>query len=996
LSLNLELSNCPDNRLLTEKNYCEPKTLYDSLSKSSLSIYFQNVNRARRKTNELFLAASECNHDIIMLVETNFNTDISDTEILDDRYVIYRCDRSSLSSHKSNGGGVLIAIDRDYKSERLLIGGESIEQIWVKLTVSKKNYLLCCVYLPPDCSIDSYHTHIKSVETCFNSSNVNDNILICGDFNLPNVSWSQVDTCADLLPNNVTSDKDSITVDGMASCNLVQINKIPNIRNVFLDLFFCNFNDDTSVNICETPLLNLDVHHQAYEIAIDVGEIIFEEPRDTKKYFNFSKADYSAISQFLDEIDWNSLLAHEDVDTCVDLFYGKLSECFEKFVPKSRPSAVKKRHPWQTRELINLQNRKNKAWKRKKSPLYKNLRTKYHDLHRHCYSSYLRSIENGIKTDPKSFFSFANHKRKITGFPKSMKLGDKFADGSKNSSELFADFFESVYAADDDSHISDTPSMIDSGLTSLQLTPSDIEAALKGIDVNKGPGDDGIPPQFVKRCANSLKSPLLRIFNLSLSKGIFPSIWKNSFLVPIFKSGKRNDIANYRGVAILSCFAKLFEVIAYGYIFFSVKSVIPTSQHGFVHGRSTVTNLIEFISFVTKKIEAGAQIDAIYTDFSKAFDKVNHRLLLLKLSRMGFGGSFLDWIASYLTGRWQFVKIGNACSRLFPVKSGVPQGSHLGPLLFILFLSDVISCFKSVRVLLYADDIKIFFPVMNQEDHEIAQTDLDAFSQWCTQNKMELNLSKCKVMSFTRSLYSKQFSYKLSGIFLQKVESIEDLGVMLDTKLSFVPHINATIAKALRMLGFIKRIGKEFKDPYTLITLFNSYVRSKLEYACIIWDPCFKIHSDRIENVQRRFLRFALRNLGWNHNLSLPSYCSRCRLVSLDLLYVRRRTACILFVCNVLVKRLDCPSILSALFFRFYRHNIRTREMLREDCHRTIYGSNEPVNRCIKYFNSFSCLFEFDISIECFKKKVLDILRKNPCSCCDKYFVWNSRLILRF
>jgi hypothetical protein len=977
------------------KNICETKSLENSLSKSSLSIYFQNVNRARGKTNELFLAASECNHDIIMLVETNFNVDIDDTEILDSRYIIYRCDRSSLSSHKSSGGGVLIAVDRNYKSERLSFGGESIEQIWIKLTVSKKTYLLCCVYLPPDCSCDSYHTHLKSVEACFNSCNVNDNILICGDFNLPNVSWAQIGSCTDLLPNNVTSDKESVTVDGMASCNLVQINKIPNVREVFLDLFFCNFNDEATVHICETPLLNLDIHHRAYDIAIDVGEIVFEEPRDSKKHFNFSKANYSAISQYLDAINWDSLLASDDVDTCVDIFYGKLSECFEKFVPKSLPSVFKKRHPWQTRELMNLQNRKNKAWKRRnKKPLYKKLRTKYHDLHRHCYSAYLRSIETGIKTDPKSFFSFANHKRKITGFPKSMKLGDKSADGSENCSELFADYFESVYTEDDNSRIPEIPSLGDSGLNSLQFNLSDIEAALNAIDANKGPGEDGIPPQFVKRCANNLKSPLLRIYNLSLSKGIFPSKWKNSFLVPIFKSGKRDNIANYRGIAILSCFAKLFEVIAYGYIFFSVKSVIPTVQHGFVNGRSTVTNLIEFISFVTKKIEAGVQVDAIYTDFSKAFDKVNHRILLLKLSRMGFRGSFLDWIASYLTGRTQFVKIGDACSRIFSVKSGVPQGSHLGPLLFILFLSDVIFCFKSVRVLLYADDIKFFFPAENQEDHAVGQTDLNAFSLWCTQNKMELNLSKCKVMSFTRSLFPKQFSYTLTNHLLQKVETIEDLGVILDAKLSFVPHINAMIANALRMLGFIKRIGKEFKDPYTLITLFNSYVRSKLEYASIIWDPCFKIHSDRIENVQRRFLRFALRNLGWNSQSSLPPYCNRCRLVNLDLLYVRRRTACVLFIGNVLVKKLDCPAILSDLFFRFYRHNIRTREMLRVNCHRTIYGSNEPVNRCIKHFNSFSCLFNFNITIESFKKKVLDILRNNPCSCCDKYFVWNSRLII--
>jgi Reverse transcriptase (RNA-dependent DNA polymerase) len=146
------------------------------------------------------------------------------------------------------------------------------------------------------------------------------------------------------------------------------------------------------------------------------------------------------------------------------------------------------------------------------------------------------------------------------------------------------------------------------------------------------------------------KAPLLQIFHLSLSKGLFPSQWKDSYLIPIFKSDKRNEVDNYRGVAILSCFAKLFEVITYSHIYFAVKSSLPTNQHGFVSGRSTFTYLIEFTSFVLKSIESGIQVYSIYTDFSKAVDNVNHRLLLIKLSCLGFGG-FLNWINSYLTGR---------------------------------------------------------------------------------------------------------------------------------------------------------------------------------------------------------------------------------------------------------------------------------------------------------------------------------------------------------
>jgi hypothetical protein len=563
-----------------------------------------------------------------------------------------------------------------------------------------------------------------------------------------------------------------------------------------------------------------------------------------------------------------------------------------------------------------------------------------------------------------------------------MKNGNLTADSPQNVSELFATFFESVYDDDDGGGRIDGSVTSNGGFSTLSFSISDIETALAGLDVSKGPGDDGIPPSFIKRCADGLKSPLLHIFNLSLSKGLFPSKWKDSYLIPIFKSGKRNEVGNYRGVAILSCFAKLFEVITYGYIFFAIKSSLPTNQHGFVSGRSTVTNLIEFTSFVLNSMESGCQVDSIYTDFSKAFDKVNHRLLLLKLTCLGFGGNFLNWIASYLTGRCQYVKIGNSRSRLFPVKSGVPQGSHLGPLLFILFLYDVNVCFKSVRFLLYADDLKIYFQVRNSSDYIRAQTELDKFSQWCSDNKMSLNLSKCKTISFTRSTTVHNFDYRLSGSTLDRVETITDLGVVLDTKLTFSSHVDAIVNKASKRLGFIKRIGKEFRDVYALKTLFNSYVRSKLEYASVIWNPYYRTHSDRIESVQRRFMRFALRFLRWNNNSPLPPYCQRCRLIDVERLNVRRRVACVMFVHDVLSNKYDCPVVLSNMSFLVYRRNVRSRVMFREDQHRTNYGANEPLNGAIRVFNRFSNIYEHGGGRGGFRNEVRRTLLSDPCTCC--------------
>jgi hypothetical protein len=199
---------------------------------------------------------------------------------------------------------------------------------------------------------------------------------------------------------------------------------------------------------------------------------------------------------------------------------------------------------------------------------------------------------------------------------------------------------------------------------------------------SKGSGPDGIPPRILKSCSDGFKRPLTLLFNKSLSEGVFPESWKRSYVVPIFKGGKRNLIENYRGIAILSAMPKLFELLVFDSLFFHLKSSIAAVQHGFFKGRSAVSNLMEFASLCIRRMEEGIQTDAVYTDFSKAFDRINHLILLAKLRSYGIVSKLNSWFSSYLKGRTQTVRICKHESEVIYVKSGVPQGSHLGPLLF--------------------------------------------------------------------------------------------------------------------------------------------------------------------------------------------------------------------------------------------------------------------------------------------------------------------------
>jgi Reverse transcriptase (RNA-dependent DNA polymerase) len=492
------------------------------------------------------------------------------------------------------------------------------------------------------------------------------------------------------------------------------------------------------------------------------------------------------------------------------------------------------------------------------------------------------------------------------------------------------------------------------------------------LDSKKGPGPDGIPPRILKECLKGLEKPLTMLFNLSLKSGIFPENWKTSYIVPIFKNGARDQIENYRGIAILSAIPKLFEKLVFDKIYFNLKERISIHQHGFLKGRSAVSNLMLFTSFCLNKIENGCQVDVVYTDFSKAFDCLNHKILLGKLHAYGIMSRVHKWIKSYLNGRMQMIKIGDSISKPIQVWSGVPQGSHLGPLLFLLFINDIIETFENVRALLYADDMKLFSVVKNLDDCVRMQNDLSRLSEWCECNKLFLNIKKCKIITFGRIKHPILYDYTLNGQMLERVKSMNDLGVIVDEKLDFVEHVETIVSRARKMLGFVMRISKEFQDPYTLKSLYIALVRSKLEYASCVWSPNYGVHVNKIERVQKRFAKFAFRRMRWENENELPPYESRCMLLNLISLKKRRDIGCIMFMRDLVCGKIVCPDLLERVHFSASNYRTRASFLLYASTHRTNYGMFEPLNNSISLFNKASQHFDFNIT----RQKFHDILKQ--------------------
>lgn len=429
--------------------------------------------------------------------------------------------------------------------------------------------------------------------------------------------------------------------------------------------------------------------------------------------------------------------------------------------------------------------------------------------------------------------------------------------GGTEISNVFAKFFSSVF--NKPTIHNPIPSIDNINLLSINfnkciLTINDIYDEINLICTKSCPGPDAIPSTFFTECKFVLSIPLLHLFNLSLSSGVFPDRWKVSSVSPIPKGGDSTQITNYRPISITSVIPKMFESIISKKLIPIFKNIIIDEQHGFMSSRSTCTNLLVLQHYLLDAFKAGLQVDVIYTDFSKAFDKIDHGILSAKLYNLGIRNPFYSWLVSFLTGRKQYVKIKNFNSSMYDVSSGVPQGSHIAPLLFNIFINDI--KLTNSHMLLFADDLKLFRIIKSPNDAVLLQNDINVLSDWCSKNNLLLNVSKCKVLTFSKKRVKYLHDYLLYESELSRVYKNCDLGIIFDESLTFNEHYLYIQNKASSMLGFINRNCKSFNNPYALKALYYSYVRSILDYASMVWSPSRIGPIRALESIQNRFLRF--------------------------------------------------------------------------------------------------------------------------------------------
>lgn len=940
-----------------------------------VNLYYQNVNRIRSKTNDFLLNLTSSNYDIICLTETNLDDGIYDNEVFDSRYNVFRRDRcsTSVALAKTDGGGVLIAVKKQINVVRQKSWESDVEDIWVSVVSDENNALplhICTCYLPPDLPFEDLNKFYKKVQHNILNSYEIDNFLILGDFNCPPITWTRSPNRPVLLPSNHHDRKSNLLIDTINTCNLEQYQNIPNHNGRLLDLVFSSME---CINVYGAEVLSrLDRHHPSF--VVDIPKITIKKAlkNNPKKHLQFQKCNLNEIKLELRSINWYETLYMEDVDQCVDAFYDKLNSIIQKHTPLSNCDSHK--YPiWYNSSLKHCLKEKNKYHKLYKThgnprdyDTFSMLRARCKFLTRKCYDKFIESVEDSLDESIKAFWTFINSRKGYVSIPQNMTLGQESSSNGLEVCEMFSRYFASVFdntASDTSNEKTINESYSKNVLSTITITIEDIMIKIKELDKNKCAGPDGIPPSFIKSCQLELVTPLHIIFTKSLRSGTFPKVWKTAHIIPVFKSGDKSNCKDYRPISILSCIAKLFESLVYEHLYNHVKPYLSDNQHGFVKNKSTITNLLEYKQFLCSSFASSGQVDSIYMDFSKAFDKVNHKILYRKISSFGVHGSLLRWIGSYLQNRSQLVALKGYISTSISVTSGVPQGSHLGPLMFILFINDLVDHIYN-PCLLYADDLKIFTNIYDIRNCIKLQSDLMAVQKWCEDNSMQLNAKKCVVISFTKKRHKIIYDYTINNITLERKVIVKDLGILFDSELSFRSHYDYIVERGRKLLGFIIRSTKNFKKERSLIYLYSTLIRSILEYGCQVWSPFYQVHIKNIDNIQNKMLKV----LSYRCNLgrSLTNYTQRLEKFNMISLESRRKILDLKLLHKILHYAIKSPALLQQLNI-----NCFTRTRLYKTFSLKVYKNNtsfyNPISRMCRLYN--------DLSL---KHQELDIFERRP------------------
>ena len=699
--------------------------------------------------------------------------------------------------------------------------------------------------------------------------------------------------------------------------------------------------------------------------------------RKRRVIWRYNYADFDLACALLNNLDLRYIFEGNSIETCWTRWKKAFLDIMHVCIPKaSLPE--KKSLPWMTKQIVQLIRKRNYYFRKYKKynctttySRYKSLRNKVVTCLRQSKSNYFKNL------DPKSnkaFWKTVNLLSKSESAIPSLVSNDSMVTTDKEKVEVLNIHFTkcfnySVPPLDPDlcHHFTCSANEFpDDFLCSVE----EVEHLLASVDPSKASGADLLSAKMLKATATSIAPAITSLFNLSLTQGQLPAEWKLACIMPIPKSQDKSDPANYRPISLLSILSKLLEKHVQSYILETCSPLSP-NQWGFSRGKSTTGALLAATHAWHLALDGGNDICCVFLDLSKAFDKVPHITLLDTLADIGINPHVLNWLQDYLCQRSQYVVVNGERSTTSNVISGVPQGSVLGPLLFVIYMDGItqLPFQEGTHLLLYADDILLYHSIKTENDYYILQQDIALLEAWISQRYLQLNPAKCKHTILSRKHLPIQptLQLRICGAPIEKVSSFKYLGVWLSEDLKWNAHIQQITNKARRQAGLIYRRFYKHSNPQCLKQLYLSFVRPHLEYAAPVWNPHHTSQIASIEKVQKFALRMCYKD--WREQ-----YVSLLERSGIQSLADRRKLLDICYLYQLLTGVFNFPD--APLMHRNLDSRLRSfdPQLLCLPFARTTAYMNSFFPRVISFWNSLPSSLHSTSSFSEFKHSVLSYI----------------------
>ena len=722
--------------------------------------------------------------------------------------------------------------------------------MWIEAHVQRKPVLIGTFYRPPNADASVLLDIETSIDLAIDTG-IND-IIITGDLNVDYLKENTRKKIADICNQyTLTQIIDEPTHFTEHSSSLIDIIVVNNNKNIVLS------------GVGE-PFLSQNIR---YHCPIYCFYKLRKEPSINikRKIYFYDRGDYDSLREEISKTDWSELKS-EDINTYSSNISNHIATLSDKYIPNKFIMIRSSDPPWLDNNIRKMIRKRRRLYNKAKHTkllddmnIFRRYRNEVTKTIRNAKQTYLDKLSDNLKTKSLSSRDWWKTLKSFIKSPDDNAIppliyNDEVYSCNKDKANLLNNYFASQSNLHDDNAELPNLSINDEApvLENISLHSHEVKDVLLSLKLGKSSGPDGINNRVLKELSSQISDPLCTLFNFSLSHSVVPDSWKEANVTPIHKKDDKSDISNYRPISLLNTIGKVFEKLVnkHVYNFFVSNNIISCLQSGFVQGDSTVNQLVSIYNTFCNALDDGKEVRAVFLDISKAFDRVWHKGLLLKLNSVGIRGSLLLWFSDYLTNRRQRVVLPGDCSDWTLTKAGVPQGSILGPLLFLIFINDIVSDIET-NIRLFADDTSLYIIVETpQSAARKLNNDLSKIKAWASKWLVSFNPSKSESLLISRKRSNINHpDLCMDNNVIQEVNSHKHLGLTFSNDGTWHEHITNITSKAWTRINVMRKL--KFKlDRRALEIIYFTFIRPILEYACVIFDNCTQYELNDIEKVQ--------------------------------------------------------------------------------------------------------------------------------------------------